>query len=157
MHWLIRCITLLPHHRYITPEHAINAKTLSAAMILILSLAALSAAADAPRADRIVDLPTVTVRPDAALRAELAANATQAPHIVDLPSVTVRPDRALRTEMAARALVAHIVDLPAIHVHPSAEQLAERAAIVAAERAQALTAQLAARLVAQATMSAHLR
>ena len=79
-----------------------NAKTLSATMIL--SLAALSSAhaADAPRADRIVDL-------------------------------------------------------PAIHVHPTAEQLAERAAIVAAERAQALTAQLAARLVAQATMSAHLR
>ena len=71
--------------------------------------------------------------------------------------MTVRPDRALRTELAARALVAHIVDLPAIHVHPTAEQLAERAAIVAAERAQALTAQLAARLVAQATMSAHLR
>ena len=112
--------------------------------------------AAAPTA-RIVDLPTVTVRPDAALRAELAANATQALHIVDLPSVTVRPDRALRTELAARALVAHIVDLPAIHVHPTAEQLAERAAIVAAERAQALTAQLAARLVAQATMSAHLR
>ena len=69
----------------------------------------------------------------------------------------MRPDRALRTELAARALVAHIVDLPAIHVHPTAEQLVERAAIVAAERAQALTAQLAARLVAQATMSAHLR
>ena len=86
-----------------------NTKSLTAA--LILSLAALSSAhaADAPRADRIVDLPTVTVRPDAALRAELAANATQAPHIVDLPSVTVRPDRALRTELAARALVAHIV------------------------------------------------
>ena len=134
-----------------------NTKSLTAA--LILSLAALSTAhaTDAPRADRIVDLPTVTVRPDAALRAELAANATQAPHIVDLPSVTVRPDRALRTELAARALVAHIVDLPAIHVRPSAEQLAERAAIVAAERAQALTAPLAARLVAQATMSAHLR
>ena len=75
-----------------------NTKSLTAA--LILSLAALSSAhaADAPRADRIVDLPTITVRPDAALRAELAA-----------------------------------------------------------ERAQALTAQLAARLVAQATMSAHLR
>ena len=60
-----------------------NTKSLTAA--LILSLAALSSAhaADAPRADRIVDLPTVTVRPDAALRAELAANATQAPHIVE--------------------------------------------------------------------------
>ena len=82
-----------------------NTKSLTAA--LILSLAALSSAhaADAPRADRIVDLPTVAVRPDAALRAELAANATQAPHIVDLPSVTVRPDRALRTELAARAQV----------------------------------------------------
>ena len=96
-----------------------NAKTLSAAMSLILSLAALSANA---AETRIVDLPTVTVRPDAALSAELAANAPR---------------------------VAHVVDLPAIHVRPSAEQLAERAAIVAAEHAQALTAQLATTLLAE--------
>ena len=97
-----------------------NAKTLSAAMSLILSLAALSANA---AETRIVDLPTVTVRPDAALAAELAAN--EAPR------------------------VAHIVDLAAINVYPTAEQLAERAAIVAAEHAQALTAQLATTLLAE--------
>ena len=62
-----------------------NTKSLTAA--LILSLAALSSAhaADAPRADRIVDLPTVPVPPDASLRAELADNATQAPNIDDQP------------------------------------------------------------------------
>ena len=125
-----------------------NAKTLSAAMSLILSLAALSAnAADT----RIVDLPTVTVRPDAALSAELAANGPRVAHVVDLPAVTVRPDAALAAELAANEAprVAHIVDLAAINVYPTAEQLAERAAIVAAEHAQALTAQLATTLLAE--------
>jgi hypothetical protein len=95
-----------------------NAKTLSAA--LILSLAALSTAHAAD--SRIVDLPAITVQPDAALRAELASHAN---------------------------LVAHIVDLPAVTVRPTIEQLAERAAIVAATQAQALTAQLAASLMAE--------
>ena len=123
-----------------------NAKTLSVAMSLILSLAALSAhAADT----RIVDLPTVTVRPDAALSAELAANAPRVAHVVDLPAVTVRPDAALRAELASTAFVAYIVDLPAINVHPTAEQLAERAAILAAEQTRALTAQLATNLLAE--------
>lgn len=129
-----------------------NAKTLSAAMSLILSLAALSAtatAADTAHADRIVDLPTVTVRPDATLAAELAGSTARVEHIVDLPAVTVRPDAALRTELAAQAFVAHIVDLPAINVRPTTEQLAERAAIVASEQAQALTAQLATTLLAE--------
>ncbi|WP_372017389.1 hypothetical protein [Pseudoxanthomonas sp. 10H] len=118
-----------------------NAKTLSAAMSLILSLAALSANAETPRVDHIVDLPAVTVRPDV----ELA----RVDHIVDLPAVTVRPDAALRAELATQAFVARIVDLPAINVHPSAEQLAERAAIIAAEQARALTAQLASNLLAE--------
>lgn len=126
-----------------------NAKTLSAAMSLILSLAALSAnAADT----RIVDLPTITVRPDAALSAELAANAPRVDHIVDLPAVTVRPDAALAAELAnanSTPRVAHIVNLPAVNVYPTAEQLAERASIVAAEQARALTAQLATTLLAE--------
>ena len=127
-----------------------NAKTLSAAMSLILSLAALSANAEAARVDRIVDLPTVNVRPDAALVAELAAADTaRVDHIVDLPAVNVRPDATLRAELARQAFVARIVDLPAINVHPTAEQLAERAAIVAAEQARALTAQLATNLLAE--------
>ena len=125
-----------------------NAKTLSAAMSLILSLAALSTNA---AETRIVDLPTVTVRPDAALSAELAANAPRVALVVDLPAVTVRPDAALAAELAANEAprVAHIVDLAAINVYPTAEQLAERAAIVAAEHAQALTAQLATTLLAE--------
>ena len=125
-----------------------NAKTLSAAMSLILSLTALSANA---AETRIVDLPTVTVRPDAALSAELAANAPRVAPVVDLPAVTVRPDAALAAELAANEAprVAHIVDLAAINVYPTAEQLAERAAIVAAEHAQALTAQLATTLLAE--------
>lgn len=125
-----------------------NAKTLSATMSLILSLAALSStavAADTARVDHIVDLPTVTVRPDAGL----AASTARVDHIVDLPAVTVRPDAALRTELAAHAFVARIVDLPAINVRPTGEQLAERAAIVATEQAQALTAQLATTLLAE--------
>ncbi|AKC86606.1 hypothetical protein [Pseudoxanthomonas suwonensis] len=126
-----------------------NAKTLSAAMSLILSLAALSAtAADNARVDHIVDLPTVTVQPDAGLRAELAS-AAMVGHVVDLPTVTVRPDAALRTELMARTAVARIVDLPAVHVRPTAEQLADRAAVVAAEQAQALTAQLGTTLLAE--------
>ncbi|MBO9715790.1 MAG: hypothetical protein J7507_03045 [Pseudoxanthomonas sp.] len=127
-----------------------NAKTLSAAMSLILSLAALSANAETARVDHIVDLPAITVQPDAALRAELAAADTvRVDHIVDLPAVTVRPDAALRAELATSAFVARIVDLPAINVHPTAEQLAERAAIIAAEQARALTAQLATNLLAE--------
>ncbi|UWX03968.1 hypothetical protein H1235_16995 [Pseudoxanthomonas sp. NC8] len=107
-----------------------NAKTLSVAMSLILSLTALSANAASARVDHIVDLPAVTVQPDAALRAELAAaNTARVDHIVDLPAVTVRPDAVLRAELANQAFVAYIVDLPAINVRPSAEQLAERAAI----------------------------
>ncbi|UNK58615.1 hypothetical protein MNQ95_05880 [Pseudoxanthomonas daejeonensis] len=124
-----------------------NTKTLSAAMSLILSLAALSTTAVAAdtRVDHIVDLPTVTVRPDAGL----AADTARVDHIVDLPAVTVRPDAALRTELAAHAFVARIVDLPAINVRPTGEQLAERAAIVATEQAKALTAQLATTLLAE--------
>jgi len=116
-----------------------NAKTLSVAMSLILSLTALSANAETARVDHIVDLPTVTVRPDAAY----------VEHIVDLPAVTVRPDAALQAELTTRAFVARIVDLPAINVHPTAEQLAERAAILAAEQTRALTAQLATNLLAE--------
>ena len=123
-----------------------NTKSLTAA--LILSLAALSANA---AETRIVDLPTVTGRPDAALSAERAANAPRVAPVVDLPAVTVRPDAALAAELAANEAprVAHIVDLAAINVYPTAEQLAERAAIVAAEHAQALTAQLATTLLAE--------
>ena len=134
-----------------------NTKTLTAALILSLATLTSAHAAEVPRAERIIDLPAVTVRPDPALRAELSAVPTPAAHIVDLATVTVRPEGALRAELAARHLVARIVDLPAVIVHPSTEQLAERTAIVAAQRAQALTAQLATALVAEAAASATLR
>ncbi len=125
--------------------NAKNAKSLSAALILSLAAVANVHAAEAPRVERIVDLPAVTVRPDANLRAELAS--ARVDHVVDLPAVTVRPDAALRTELAAQAMVARIVDLPAVYVRPTAQQAAERAAIVAAERTEALTAQLATSLL----------
>jgi len=123
--------------------NAKNAKSLTAA--LVLSLAALSTAhaAEAPRVDRIVDLPAVTVRADSAAQdAHLA-------RVVDLPAVTVRPEGALRAELAARTFVAHIIDLPAVTVRPTIEQLAERAAIVAADHAQALSSQLSQKLATE--------
>lgn len=96
--------------------NATIAKSLTAA--LILSLAALSAqAAESPRNDRIVDLPTITVRPDAAQRIELAAASAR---IVDLPAVTVRPSAAQRAELAGQATAIRTVDLPTITVHPTA-------------------------------------
>ncbi len=114
--------------------NAKNGKSLSAA--LILSLATLSAhAAEVPRTDRIVDLPTITVRPDAAQRAELASSAVAVARIVDLPTMTVRPSPAQRAELAERTMLAKTVDLPTINVHPTAAQLAELAAIVADEHA----------------------
>ncbi|HRF83294.1 MAG TPA: hypothetical protein PLO34_02535, partial [Pseudoxanthomonas sp.] len=67
-----------------------TAKSLSAALILSLAVLSGARAAEAPRAEHIVDLPAVTVRPDAALRTELAAHAAKVDRIVDLPAVTVR-------------------------------------------------------------------
>ena len=87
-----------------------NTKKLSAAMGLVLSLAALSSqAAETARVERIVDLPAVTVQLDDALRAELGIART-----VTLPAVTVRPDAALRTELAVRAVAARVIDLPTV-------------------------------------------
>ena len=90
-----------------------NGKSLFTA--LILSLAALSVqAAESPR---IVDLPTITVRPDAAQRAEPAIAPTR---IVDLPAVSVRPSAAQRAELAGQATAIRTVDLPVITVRPTA-------------------------------------
>lgn len=126
-----------------------NAKTLAAS--LALSLAAASAfAAETPRVDRIVNLPAVTVRPDAALQVELAAT-----RIVDLPAVTVRPTAAQKAEyLAVQAMQARIVDLATVYVQPTAEQLAERASIAAREQAGALAAQVG-HMAEQAASSAN--
>ena len=92
-------------------------KKLSAALGLVLSLAALSAnAADTARVERIVDLPAVTVQPDAALRAELGLVRT-----VDLPAVTVRPEAADLAYFHSN----NIVDLATITVRPEASDLAQ--------------------------------
>ena len=73
-------------------------KKLSAALGLVLSLAALSAnAADTARVERIVDLPAVTVQPDAALRAEQAR--TLAAHL----AATVLAETASATSSVASA------------------------------------------------------
>ena len=75
-------------------------KKLSAALGLVLSLAALSAnAADTARVERIVDLPAVTVQPDAALRAELGLVRT-----VDLPAEWKRAYRELESEGYIRSV-----------------------------------------------------
>lgn len=135
--------------------NAKNAKSLTAALMLSLATLSTANAADAPRVGHIVDLATVTVRPDAGLRAELAANGIDSSRIVELPTVSVRPEGALRAELAARTMVARIVDLPGITVRPTVEQLAERTAIIAAERAQVLTVQLTDTLLTE-TVSASL-
>ena len=127
-----------------------NAKSLPVALALSLSAAlSLNAHAEASRVDHIVDLPAVTVRPDAALRAELAATAApRVAHVVDLPAVTVRPDAALRAELAARAARERVA-LAAARLDAT-EQLAERAAILARGHAQALATSLADNLAVQA-------
>ncbi len=71
---------------------------------------------------RIVDLPTVTVRPSAQDLAIYHAN-----HIVDLATVTVRPSAADLAMLASETSKA-VVTLPAITVRPSAEDM-QRVAI----------------------------
>ncbi|WP_019399413.1 hypothetical protein [Pseudoxanthomonas sp. GW2] len=122
-----------------------NAKTLAASLALALA-ATPALAAETPRVDHIVDLPAVEVRPDPALRAELAAN-----RIVDLPAVVVRPTTAQKAEyLAVQAMQGRIVDLATVYVRPTAEQLAERAAIVAREQAEALAVRVGNTLAGQA-------
>ncbi|HZF97852.1 MAG TPA: hypothetical protein VEY92_06345 [Pseudoxanthomonas sp.] len=94
-------------------------------------------AASAPAiVSRIIDLPTVTVRPDPA---DLAAY--HASRIVELPAVTVRPE----TQDLAFYLARHTtrtVDLPTVTVRPSAEDM-ERVVVAGAALAQRLSARSA--------------
>jgi hypothetical protein len=90
-------------------------------------------AASTPTVSRIVDLPTVTVRPDPA---DLAAY--HASRIADLPAVTVRPEaHDLAFYLAWQT--APIVDLPAVTVRPSAEDV-ERVVVAGTALAQQLAA-----------------
>jgi putative intracellular protease/amidase len=92
------------------------------------------ASTTAPVAARIVDLPTVTVRPAAEDLAFYQAN-----KIVDLAAVTVRPDASdLAFFLADRG--ARIVDMPVVTVRPSVEDMRTVAA-----GAAALAQQLASR------------
>lgn len=71
----------------------------------------------APASSRIVNLPAVTVRPDAKDLAYF-----QSHKIVNLATVTVRPDaRDLAQFLASSS--ARIVDMPAVTVRPSAQDL----------------------------------
>lgn len=93
-----------------------------------------SAQADASKvAIRIVDLPTVTVRPAAEDLAFYQAN-----KIVDLAAVTVHPEpEDLAFLLADRT--ARIVDMPVVTVTPSVEDM-ELVAIGATSLAQRLAA-----------------
>jgi len=97
---------------------------LAAALFLACAGSALLAA-QSPQARQVepattaavIEVPVMTVRPDAA---DLAFH--QANRIVDLDTVTVRPDAAdVAFEAPTRA--EHIVDLPAVSVHVSADDV----------------------------------
>jgi len=78
--------------------------------------------AQAPAASHVVDLPAVSVRPDAADLAYFQA--TQARRVVDLPAVKVTPDMAdLAYYQAARG-AERVVTLAAVTVRPAAADLA---------------------------------
>lgn len=82
----------------------------------------------------VVDLPTITVRPEAADLAYFQAN-----RIVDLAAVTVRPDpQDVNAYLASNA--ARVVDMPSVTVRPSAEDVR-----MAAVGALVLVQQLASR------------
>jgi len=81
-----------------------------------------------------VDMPTITVRPEAADLAYFQAN-----RIVDLAAITVRPDpQDFDAYLASNA--ARVVDMPSITVRPSAED-----ARMVAVGALAVVQQLASR------------
>ena len=91
----------------------------------------------APVAARVVDLPAVTVKPDAA---DLTHYLTyKDAKVVNLPAVTVHPES---TDLAyfLATQTANIVDMPAITVRPSAEDMQ-----LFATQAGTLARQLAAR------------
>lgn len=70
----------------------------------------------------VVDLPTVSVRPDPADLAYFQT--TQARRVVDLPAVKVTPDLADRAYFEASRGAARIVTLATVTVRPAAADLA---------------------------------
>lgn len=93
-----------------------------------------AAAADTAR---IVDLPTVTVTPDAADLAHY--NTYKDTKIVDLATITVTPAAEDLAQFVAQQAV-RVVDMPVVTVRPSAEDMQQIAV-----QAGALASQLASR------------
>ena len=94
-----------------------------------------AAAAAAAAAERIVDLPTVTVTPDAADLAHY--NTSKDAKIVDLAAVNVTPTAEDLAYFVAQQAV-RVVDMPVVTVRPSAEdmqQVAVQAGVLASQLA----------------------
>lgn len=94
-----------------------------------------TAAAAAAAAERIVDLPTVTVTPDAADLAHY--NTYKDAKIVDLAAVNVTPTAEDLAYFIAQQAV-RVVDMPVVTVRPSAEdmqQVAVQAGVLASQLA----------------------
>src|SRR5690606_15286046 len=142
-HLQASCLGVLLHYNTTPQEHRNTMNTRTSAFALILALAAPCVHAAEPRVDHIVDLPAVQVR----------APAPRVDHIVTLPTVHVRPQAGLSAGMLAQAS-ARVVTLATVHVRPTAQQLAERASVLASRQAgaaaTALASELAAELAAQA-------
>ncbi len=92
---------------------------------------------NAAQANAIVDLPTVTVTPDAADLAHY--NTYKNTKIVDLATVTVTPNASDIAYFVASQAV-RVVDMPVVTVRPSAEDMQQVAA-----QAGVLASQLASR------------
>lgn len=92
---------------------------------------------NAAQANTIVDLPTVTVTPDAADLAHY--NTYKNTKIVDLATVNVTPDASDIAYFVASQAV-RVVDMPVVTVRPSAEDMQQVAA-----QAGVLASQLASR------------
>ena len=92
---------------------------------------------NAAQANTIVDLPTVTVTPDAADLAHY--NTYKDAKIVDLATVTVTPNASDIAYFVASQAV-RVVDMPVVTVRPSAEDMQQVAA-----QAGVLASQLASR------------
>ena len=86
--------------------------------------------AAAPTA-RIVDLPTVTVKPDAADLAHY--NIYKDAKIVDLATITVKPGAEDLAQFVAQQAV-RVVDMPVVTVRPSAEDM-QQIAVMAGQLA----------------------
>ena len=94
-----------------------------------------AAAAAAAAAERIVDLPTVTVTPDAADLVHY--NTYKDAKIVDLAAVNVTPTAEDLAYFVAQQAV-RVVDMPVVTVRPSAEdmqQVAVQAGVLASQLA----------------------